>query len=61
VLEGDRPERVLLRIPQKEGKMLAQLEAGGRIYSRQYQGGLVLLEAEAPASLLRRLRQWVVE
>ena len=61
VLEGDRPERVRLHIPQKEGKMLAQLEAGARIYSRQYQGGLVMLEAEAPASLLRRMRAWVVE
>ncbi len=61
VLEGDRPERVRLRIPQKEGKMLSQLEAGARIYSRQYQDGLVVLEAEAPASLLRRMREWVVE
>ena len=61
VIEGDRPERVRLRIPQKEGKMLAQLQAGARIYSRQYQDGLVVLEAEAPASLLRRMRAWVVE
>ncbi len=61
VLEGDRPERVHLRIPQKEGKMLAQLQAGARIYSRQYQDGLVVLDAEAPASLLRRMREWVVE
>jgi GTP-binding protein HflX len=61
VLEGDRPERVRLRIPQKEGKALALLQAGARIYSRQYQDGLVVLEAEAPASLLRRMRQWVVE
>jgi GTPase len=61
VLEGDRPERVRLRIPQKEGKMLAQLQAGARIYSRQYQDGLVVLDAEAPASLLRRMRAWVVE
>ena len=61
LLEEDRPRRVRLRIPQKEGKMLAQLEAGARIYSRQYQDGLVVLEAEAPASLLRRLREWVVE
>ena len=61
VLEGDRPERVRLHIPQKEGKMLAQLEAGARIYSRQYQDGLVVLDAEAPASLLRRMREWVVE
>jgi len=61
VLEGDRPQRVRLRIPQKEGKMLALLEAGARIYSRQYQDGMVVLEAEAPASLLRRMREWVVE
>jgi GTPase len=61
VLEEDRPRRVRLRIPQKEGKMLALLEARARIYSRQYQEGLVVLEAEAPASLLRRMREWVVE
>ena len=61
VLEGDRPERVRLRIPQKEGKTLALLQAGARIYSRQYQDGLVMMEAEAPASLLRRMREWVVE
>jgi GTPase len=61
LLEEDRPRRVRLRIPQKEGKMLSQLQAGARIYSRQYQDGLVVLEAEAPASLLRRMRAWVVE
>jgi GTP-binding protein HflX len=60
VLEGDRPERVRLRIPQKEGKMLALLQAGARIYSRQYQDGLVVMEVEAPASLVRRMRAWVV-
>ena len=41
--------------------MLAQLQAGARIYSRQYQDGSVILEAEAPASLLRYMREWVVE
>ncbi len=61
LLEEDRPRRVRLRVPQNEGKMLAQLQAGARIYSRQYQDGLVVLEAEAPASLLRRMREWVVE
>ena len=61
VLEEDRPSRVRLRIPQQEGKTLALLEARARIYSRQYQDGLVELEAEAPASLLRRMREWVVE
>jgi GTP-binding protein HflX len=61
LLDEDRPSRVHLSIPQKEGKMLAQIQAGARIYSRQYQDGLVLLDAEAPASLLRRVRAWVVE
>jgi len=61
VLEDDRPVRVRLRVPQKEGRVLAQLEAGARIYSREYQEGLVVLEVEAPASLLRRMREWVVE
>jgi GTP-binding protein HflX len=60
LLEGDRPTRVHLRIPQKEGKALSQLEARARIFSRRYRGGLVELEAEAPDSLLRRMRQWVV-
>lgn len=60
-LDEDRPSRVRLRIPQKEGKTLALLEARARIYSRQYQDGLVELEADAPASLLRRMREWVVE
>jgi len=41
--------------------MLALLQAGARIYSRAYQDGLVVLDAEAPASLLRRMRAWVVE
>lgn len=61
MLDEDRPRRVHLRIPQKEGKILAQLQAGARVYSRQYQDGFVMLEAEAPASMLRRMREWEVE
>ena len=61
LIEQDRPGRVRLRIPQKEGKLLALLEARARIHSRTYQDGLVELEAEAPDSVLRRVREWVVE
>jgi GTP-binding protein HflX len=61
LLDEDRPRRVHLRIPQKEGKTLSQLQAGARVYSRQYQDGFVVLDAEAPASMLRRMREWVVE
>jgi GTP-binding protein HflX len=61
MLEEDRPSRVRLRVPQREGKMLALLEARSRIYSRAYRDGLVELEAEAPQSLLRKLKEWVVD
>jgi GTP-binding protein HflX len=61
LLEEDRPRRVQLRIPQKEGKALSRLEAGARVYSRQYQDGFVVLDAEAPASVLRHMRNWVVD
>jgi hypothetical protein len=37
------------------------LEAGSRIYSRHYKDGLVEMEAEAPASLVRQVRAFVVE
>ena len=60
MLEEDPLSRVRLRVPQKEGKMLALLEARSRIYSRQYKDGLVELEAEAPESVVRRLREWVI-
>jgi GTP-binding protein HflX len=61
MIDEDRVSRVRLRVPQKEGKMLAMLEAKARIYSRRYQDGAVLLEAEAPESVVRRAREWVVE
>jgi GTP-binding protein HflX len=61
MIEEDRVSRVHLRVPQKEGKMLALLEARARIYSRTYQDGAVELEAEAPESVVRRVREWVVE
>jgi GTPase len=60
MLVEDPVSRVRLRLPQKEGKALALLEARARIYSRQYQDGLVELEAEAPASVVRRVREWLV-
>jgi len=41
--------------------MLALLEARARIYSRRYKDGAVELEAEAPESVVRRVREWVVE
>ena len=60
MIEEDPISRVQLRVPQKEGKTLALLEARARIYSRQYKDGAVELEAEAPESIVRRVREFVV-
>ena len=60
MLSEDALSRVHLRVPQKEGKALAMLEARSRIYSRKYKDGAVELEAEVPESLARKLKQWVV-
>ena len=60
VLSEDAPSRVRLRVPQKEGKALAMLEARSRIYSREYKDGAVEIEAEVPESLARKVREWVL-
>ena len=60
MIEEDPVSRVHLRVPQKEGKTLAMLEAKARIYSRMYKDGAVEFEVEAPESVVRRVREWVV-
>jgi GTP-binding protein HflX len=60
LIDEDQVSRVHLLVPQKEGKTLALLEAKARIFSRKYRDGSVQLEAEAPASVLRRVKQFVV-
>ncbi|MFZ0137374.1 MAG: GTPase HflX [Candidatus Sulfotelmatobacter sp.] len=61
MIEEDPVSRVHLRVPQKEGKTLAMLEAKARIYSRAYKDGAVELEVEAPESVVRRVREWTVK
>ena len=61
MIEEDQVSRVRLRVPQKEGKTLALLEARARIHSREYNDGAVELEVEAPESVVRRVRGWVVK
>jgi GTP-binding protein HflX len=61
MIEEDRVSRVHLRVPQKEGKALAMLEAKARIYSRKYKDGAVELEVEAPESVVRKVKEWVVK
>jgi 50S ribosomal subunit-associated GTPase HflX len=61
MIEEDPVSRVHLRVPQKEGKTLAMLEARARIYSRAYKDGAVELEVEAPESVVRKVREWVMQ
>ena len=61
VLTEDAVSRVRLRVPQKEGKTLALLEAKARIYSRKYKDSNVELEIEASESVLRRVQQHILE
>jgi GTPase len=60
-LQNDPVSRVHLRIPQSEGKALAMLEGKARIYAREYRDGVVEMEAQAPESLVRKLKAFVVE
>jgi len=60
MIEEDAVSLVRLRVPQSEGKTLALLEAKGRIFSREYTDGGVDLEVEAPQSVVRRVKQFLV-
>jgi len=52
VIEAD------LRVPQHEGGVLAAIEAGMVVHSREYEGNLVRLTVSGPASLVGRLRRF---
>ncbi len=60
-LEEDPLSRVRLRVPQKEGKALSLLDSSSRVFSREYRDGVVEIEAQAPASVLRKLKPFVLE
>jgi GTP-binding protein HflX len=47
-----------LRVPQQEGGVLAAIEAGMIVHSREYEGNLVRLTVSGPASLVGRLRKY---
>jgi GTP-binding protein HflX len=59
-IEEDRVSRVHLRLPQKEGKMLALLESRAQIHSRAYKDSTVELEVDAPESVVRRVKEFVI-
>ena len=47
-----------LRVPQHEGAVLAAIEAGMVVHSRDYEGNMVRLSVSGPASLVGRLRRF---
>ena len=59
-LHSDPIVEAELDVPQQEGGVLAQLEAGTVIHSRIYEGDRVHLRVSGPASLLGRLREYRV-
>ena len=59
MLQVDAIQRLRIRVPQTEGKLLSQIEARAHILSRSYRNSAVHMEVEAPESLARSLRQYL--
>jgi len=57
-LHSDPIVEAELRVPQHEGAVLAAIEAGMIVHSRDYEGNLVRLSVSGPASLVGRLRRF---
>jgi GTP-binding protein HflX len=57
-LHSDPMVKAELEVPQHEGAVLAAIEAGMIVHSREYEGNLVRLTVSGPASLLGRLRRY---
>ncbi len=60
LLTEDPLVRMKLRVPQSEGRVLAQLEATTKILSRKFTGGDVQMEVQGPESYLRGLGKFRV-
>ncbi len=59
-LEIDALRPLRIRVPQSEGKLLAQIEARARVLRRSYRNSAVQMDVEAPESLARVLDAFVV-
>jgi GTP-binding protein HflX len=59
-LEIDALQKMRIRVPQSEGKLLAQIEARTHILKRSYRDSKVQMDVEAPESLARMLRKYEV-
>ncbi len=60
LVADDPVRRVHMRVPQSEGKALAALDAKAVIVAREYRDGNVELDVQAPESLLRKMKSFVV-
>jgi GTPase len=61
ILTGDPVVTVKLKVPQSEGKVLAQIEAKAKILSRSFRGGHVYMKVQAAESALRGMQKFLVE
>jgi len=59
-LDVDAIQHLRVRVPQSEGKLLAQIEARARVLKRAYRDSAVQMDVEAPESLARSLRPFAV-
>src|SRR5437016_1463756 len=59
-LHVDEIQTLRIRVPQTEGRLLAQIEARARILKRAYRDSAVQMEVEAPESLARVLQPYTV-
>lgn len=60
MLQVDAIQHLRVRVPQTEGKLLAQIEARARILKRAYRDTTVQMELEAPESLARVLQPYAI-
>src|SRR5262249_56381210 len=60
-LEIDALRPLRIRVPQSEGKLLAQIEARAHILERTYRDSTVQMEVRAPESLARLLSPFVLK
>lgn len=61
LIDQDPLRRVHLRVPQSEGKRLATLDAKAVVFAREYRDGFVTLDVQAPESVLRGMKKFVVD
>ncbi len=57
----DPLQRLLLRMPVSDGRSISLIQAGGRVLRSQVDDGHLLLDAEIPQSLARKLEQFALE